>query len=364
VRARALLALLGVALLVLPARAQTIEIPRGTGWVNDTANVLPESERSALEARLAAFERKNGHEIALLTVPTTSGQPSERYALEVARAWKLGKPGKNDGALLVIAVQDRKLRIEVGRGLEGELTDLLSSRIIRDVIVPRLKQGDMPGGIRAGVEAMIAVAGGAGEKALPPARDSGGIGAGIGVLLFVIFLVIAIVLRRINGGGGGYGRRYRGGLFPFPMMIGGGGRGSGGGGFGGGGFGRGGGGFNGQPQDREAAQRMRDAMRQELQAPDHMTIVTSDTTIIITTPDGHTMRLAPDGKKIKDESTGVERKTKWDSGKLVSEVSGLGRGKITETYSIDGDAKQLHVTLDIDGPRKTSQTRVYDLDAK
>jgi|KBSMisStaDraftv2_1062788.scaffolds.fasta_scaffold00269_31 hypothetical protein len=145
---------------------------------------------------------------------------------------------------------------------------------------------------------------------------------------------------------------------------GGGGRRRGGGGFGGGGFGRGGGGFNGQPQDREAAQRMRDAMRQELQAPDHMTIVTSDTTIIITTPDGHTMRLAPDGKKIKDESTGVERKTKWDSGKLVSEVSGLGRGKITETYSIDGDAKQLHVTLDIDGPRKTSQTRVYDLDAK
>ena len=77
---------------------------------------------------------------------------------------------------------------------------------------------------------------------------------------------------------------------------------------------------------------MRDAMRQELQAPDHMTIVSSDTTIIITTPDGHTMRLATDGKKIKDESTGIERKTKWDAGKLVSEVSGLGRGKITETY--------------------------------
>jgi uncharacterized protein len=246
VRARALLAGLGVALLVLPARAQSIQIPRGSGWVNDTANVLPQAVRSELEQRLAAFEQKNGHEIALLTVPTTSGQPIERYALEVARAWKLGKPGKNDGALLVVAVQDRKLRIEVGRGLEGELTDLYSSRIIREVIVPRLKQGDMPGGIRAGVEAMIAVAGGAGETALPPARDSDGVGAGIGVLLFVVFLVVAIVLRRIGGGGGGYGRRFRGGLFPFPMMIGGfggGGRGgSGGGGFGG--FG-GGGGFSG-----------------------------------------------------------------------------------------------------------------------
>lgn len=144
----------------------------------------------------------------------------------------------------------------------------------------------------------------------------------------------------------------------------GGGRRRGGGGFGGGGFGRGGGGFNATPEQREAAERMRDAMRQELQAPDHMTIVSSDTTIIITTPDGHTTRLATDGKKIKDESTGVERKTKWDAGKLVSEVTGLGRGKITETYSFDADARQLRVQLDIDGPRKTSQTRVYDLDPK
>ena len=136
----------------------------------------------------------------------------------------------------------------------------------------------------------------------------------------------------------------------------------GGGGFGGGvgrqGFG------NQQPQNQEAMQRLRDALRQELQAPDHMTIVSSATTVIITTPDGHTTRLATDGSKIKDESTGVERKTKWDRGKLVSEVSGLGRGKITETYSVDVDAKQLSVKLEIDGPRKTTETRVYDLDSK
>ena len=144
-------------------------------------------------------------------------------------------------------------------------------------------------------------------------------------------------------------------------------RGGGGGGFGGG-FGRGGGGgFGGQqqtPEQREAAQRMRDAMRQELQAPDHMTIVSSDTTVIITTPDGHTTRLATDGSKVKDESTGIERKTKWDKGALVSEVNGLGRGKITETYAVDGEPKQLKVKLEIDGPRKTTQTRVYDLDPK
>jgi len=142
----------------------------------------------------------------------------------------------------------------------------------------------------------------------------------------------------------------------------GGGRRGGGGGVGGSGFGRGFG--NQQAQNQEAAQRMRDALRQEMQAPDHMTIVSSETTIIITTPDGHTTRLATDGKKIKDESTGVERKTKWDAGKLVSEISGLGRGKITETYAVDAGSKQLRVRLDVDGVRETTQTRVYDLDAR
>ena len=161
------------------------------------------------------------------------------------------------------------------------------------------------------------------------------------------------------GDGTGDGREGRDGR----DGSGGGGR-RGGGGVGGG-VGRGGPGFgNQQAQNQEAMQRLRDALRQELQAPDHMTIVSSATTVIITTPDGHTTRLATDGSKIKDESTGIDRKTKWDRGKLVSEVSGLGRGKITETYSVDADAKQLRVKLEIDGPRKTTETRVYDLDPK
>lgn len=236
-RARALLLLLVALVLVLPARAQTIEVPRGTGWVNDTANVLAAGERSALEARLAAFEQKNGHELALLTVPTTGGRPIEEYALAVAREWKLGKPGKNDGALLVVAVKDRKLRIEVGRGLEGELTDLLCGRIIRDVMVPRFKAGDMQGGIRAGTEAMIAIAGGAGESALPRARGGSG-GFPIGLALFILFVIVMAISRRSRGGG----RGFRGGFFPFPMSGGFGGR---SGGFGGGFRGGGGGGFGG-----------------------------------------------------------------------------------------------------------------------
>ena len=149
-----------------------------------------------------------------------------------------------------------------------------------------------------------------------------------------------------SGRGGGGGRR-RGG----------------GGGFGGSGFGQG---FGNQaaPQNQEAMQKMRDALRDELQAPDRMTIVASETTIIITMKDGRTTRLATDGKKVKDDSTGIERKTKWDAGKLVSEISGLGRGKITETYSADAELKQLRVRIDVDGVRKTTQTRVYDLDAR
>ncbi len=145
-------------------------------------------------------------------------------------------------------------------------------------------------------------------------------------------------------------------------------RGSGGGrrrgGFGGGFGGRGGGADGGRPEDREAAQRMGNALRDEMLAPDHMIIVRSDSTIIITTKDGRTTRLSTDGRKVKDESTGIERKTKWDGNKLVTEINGLGRGKITETYSVDAGRKQLRVVLAIDGPRKTSITRVYDLDSQ
>jgi hypothetical protein len=153
--------------------------------------------------------------------------------------------------------------------------------------------------------------------------------------------------------GGQNGRRDGGGF--------GGGRRRGGGGFGGGGFGGGGAADGRTPED---AQRMRNAMRDEMQAPDHLTITQSDTTVIMTAGDGRTTRLSTDGKKIKDESTKVERKTTWDAGKLVSEINGLGQGKITETYTVDAERKQLHVALQIDGPRKSVVNRVYDADPR
>jgi len=144
----------------------------------------------------------------------------------------------------------------------------------------------------------------------------------------------------------------------------GGGRG-GGAGHGGGFGGAGSGGGQGQGGNAEDVQRLRNALRDELEAPERLTIVESGSTIILTAGDGRTTRLSADGKKVKDESTKVERRTKWDAGKLVSEVSGLGQGKIVETYALDAEHKQLKVTLNIEGSqRKATVNRTYDADPR
>ena len=145
----------------------------------------------------------------------------------------------------------------------------------------------------------------------------------------------------------------------------GGGRGGGGAGHGGGFGGAGSGGGQGQGGNAEDVQRLRNALRDELEAPERLTIVESGSTIILTAGDGRTTRLSADGKKVKDESTKVERRTKWDAGKLVSEVSGLGQGKIVETYALDAEHKQLKVTLNIEGAQqKATVNRTYDADPR
>ena len=150
-----------------------------------------------------------------------------------------------------------------------------------------------------------------------------------------------------RGGSGGYGR---------------------GGGMGRGGMGRGGyGGGGAAPTDPEQAARMRDAMRELTDAPDHLTIVQTESMIVITSADGRTTRLSPDNKKIKDDSTKIERRTKWDAGKLVSEISGLGPAKATQVFAADPDSHQLRITLQIDGGRggqARSITHVYDADQR
>ena len=145
-----------------------------------------------------------------------------------------------------------------------------------------------------------------------------------------------------QGRRGGYGRR---------------GGGMGRGGFGGGGTGRG---AAGDPQEMA---RMRDAMRDVMNPPDHLTIVQSGSLVLVTGDDGRTTRLSPDGKKIKDDSTKIERKTHWDGGKLVSEISGVGPGKMTQTFSVDPDEHRLRIAVQMEGGRGNQPrtlTHLYD----
>jgi uncharacterized protein len=243
-----LLPVLLVALLASTARAQDsagrLAIPKNEGWVTDKAGLLSAGERRELEKLMESYKQGTTHEIALLTVESLQGEPIEKFALEVGRAWSIGGKEKNNGALLVVSKTDRKIRIEVGRGLEGNLTDSISGRIIRDVMVPKFKQGRYAEGIEGGIVAIHQAIGGKyGE--LP--GGGGGGAAFAGLLPLLIFLIIIIIFfarvaRRARGGRGG-------GFFLGPWIGGGfgGGGGGGGGGFSGGGFSGfgGGGGFSG-----------------------------------------------------------------------------------------------------------------------
>ncbi len=150
---RVLAAAAVLAALALPARA--LEVPFLTGRVVDDAHLLDAGSASRLEAVLRGYEKKTGRQLVVLTLPSLDGEPLEDFSIKVARTWKLGRKGKDDGILLLVARDDRQVRIEVGYGLEGDLPDALCGRIIRGVIVPRFRAGDYPGGIAAGVNAII-----------------------------------------------------------------------------------------------------------------------------------------------------------------------------------------------------------------
>lgn len=137
--------------------AADVAVPALTGRVVDQTATLSAADVSALEQMLQAFEERKGSQIAVLIVPTTAPEAIEQYAIRVVEQWKLGRKKVDDGALLLIAKDDRKLRIEVGYGLEGALNDVTAKRIIDEVITPRFKAGDFTGGINAGVDRMISV---------------------------------------------------------------------------------------------------------------------------------------------------------------------------------------------------------------
>jgi uncharacterized protein len=236
--------LLGVALL---APQQNRDIPANDGWVTDLAGLLPASRERALEQRMESYRAgSSGAEIAVLTVPNLNGRPVEQFALETARNWGLGSKESSNAALLVVARDERAVRIEVGRGLEGQVPDVIASRIIERVIVPRFRAGDFAGGIEDGVVALHkAVGGDYGTLDSQPSRGSA-IGQALGMLLMLFLFMAVIGSQRRRGGRGPRGRGPFGGLgFPIGVgMLGGMGS-SRGGGFSGGGFSGGGGGFGG-----------------------------------------------------------------------------------------------------------------------
>ncbi len=239
-------------LLALAPAAQAQTFPELTSQVVDGANLLDPAQETALTNRLAALEKQSGRQLVVATIPDLQGYDIADYGYRLGRAWGIGDKEKNDGALLIVAPNDRKLRIEVGYGMEGILTDALSSRIIRTAITPRFKAGDYPGGIAAGVneigtlmtlppeEAKALAA--AAEKDVRK-QSSGGSGF---MLVFWMIVIAFIILSMLRGGG--KGRRYRGVGGPPVILWGPGDFGSGGGsgwGSGGGGGWSGGGGFSG-----------------------------------------------------------------------------------------------------------------------
>jgi uncharacterized protein len=163
-----LAAVLFCALFVAPWSAADVDIPPLKARVTDLTATLSDEQRNALEGKLAAFEEKKGSQLAVLLVPSTQPETIEQYSIRVVEQWKLGRKGVDDGVLLLIAKNDRKLRIEVGRGLEGALPDATAKRIIDEYLVPPFKQGDFNGGVNAAVDRIIKVIDG---EPLPPPQQ-------------------------------------------------------------------------------------------------------------------------------------------------------------------------------------------------
>jgi len=249
VLAAVLLAACLVPAATAPRAAAFQDPPRPEGFVTDLAGYLEAADRSAVEARLRAQRDAGGAEVAVLTIPSLDGRALEDYAIAIARAWGLGHAERDDGVLLLVADAERKVRIEVGDGVEGELTDLVSGRIIDLVMVPEFRAGHKSLGLRRGAEAIVAALGGDLE-AIPEraAHEGGGFPVG-GIIAAMLLIQILLVLKSgSRGGRGGRGGGAGSGMFWTWWLASsvGGSRGLGrGGGFGGGGGGFSGGGASG-----------------------------------------------------------------------------------------------------------------------
>ncbi|MEW6119085.1 MAG: YgcG family protein [Pseudomonadota bacterium] len=244
-----------------------VAVPELTRRVTDLTGTLTAAQAQALDSRLAAFEAQKGSQIAVLIVPTTQPEDIAQFGIRVADAWKIGRKKVDDGVILVVAKNDRTLRIEVGYGLEGAIPDAIAKRVIAETIVPHFRAGDYAGGIDAGVTQLMKLI----EGEHLPAPDAVATGAQHedGLVLLVVggalagFLLSMMMSRPAAAGVAALGSGAVGALFVglSPLLLfaaifvfaivaggfrgGGGGWSSGGGGFGGGSWGGGGGGFGG-----------------------------------------------------------------------------------------------------------------------
>jgi len=222
----------------LSPEAAALEAPALRGRVNDYGGMISPATRSAIDRALERLERAESTQVVVLTVPSLEGDSIEEFSIRVADSWKIGRRGKDNGVLLIASKADRRIRIEVGYGLEGNLTDLVAGRIVQNEMVPLFRAGRYDEGFRRGVASVIAAVQGEYEAG-PGGRNRGG-GVSLPLLMLILFFIYFSGL---------FGRRRGGGPFiyggPGGGFYGGGGSfGGGGGGFGGG-FGGGGGGFGG-----------------------------------------------------------------------------------------------------------------------
>jgi uncharacterized protein len=209
--------------LFLAASANALEVPPLQGYVNDYAGMLAPETKAKLENDLRAFEQSDSTQVVILTIPSLEGEDLEGFSIRVATTWKIGQQNKDNGVLLLVSKQERKIRIEVGKGLEGVLTDLLSGRIIDLVFKPHFKRGDFNGGFVAGVAAVIDATRGEFKAAESPtaAKHKKGAPSFLTLLIFlgIVYFFLRSFSRILGGVVGGVGLPLITNLALFPLGL-------------------------------------------------------------------------------------------------------------------------------------------------